>query len=921
MTPEDFVRKWKLSTLGERQAAQPHFHDLCALLGEPTPAEADPAGADYCFEKGALKTSGRRGFCDVWKRGHFAWEYKGKGANLPDALAQLQQYALALDNPPLLVACDLERFLVVTNWTNTVSRRIELRLDQLLEPQGRETLKRVLADPEKLRPGLTRQAVTAEVAAAFAALARDLRARGHHPERVAKFLIRLVFAMFAEDIGLLRNGMLKRMLEEALLAPEDSGELAEGLFRAMARGGRLGLERVLKFNGGLFDADAPEPMALPMDRPQIRAALDAAGKGWAEIDPSIMGTLFVQGLDPRRMEDLFRSSGGASGLGAIAFRKSFEQYTDPGTIERIIGPVIRRPLEAEWARTRDAIQALVEGARGRAGETRAKAEGERLFKEFLDRLRGFRVLDPACGSGNFLFLALQALKDIEHRASLEAEALGLHREFPQVGPRQLLGIEINPFAAELARASVWIGELQWLRRQGFTVAREPILEPLDTIERRDALVNEDGTEASWPEADVIVGNPPFLGVKMMYGELGKDYTEKIRAAFPELSRFSDLVCFWFEKARHQLRNGKVQRVGLVATNSIRGGRNRLVLDRIAQEASIFEAWSDEPWTLEGAAVRVSLVCFARKDSAFAERRLDGRSVGQINPDLALGDVNLTQARRLMNNAGVAFNGIQKSGPFDVPGDLARRWLNASQNPNGRRNTDVVKPYWNGLDLTRRPRDVWVIDFGAAGGEGSASLFEAPFDYAVRTIKPARVKAASGHASSETARRMVQDWWRFWRDRPELRNKLSIIPSCIATTEVAKHRLFVRLPTSILPDKQLIIIARDDNVTFGILHSHFHEAWSLRLGTSLEDRPRYTPSTIFETFPFPEGLTPNLPASAYAAIRAPRGSRRPRASWTGCAGTGSTRTTSCGASRRWCRATRTGSCRGTRPRPRSWRGGR
>ena len=284
MTPDEFYRKWKLATLGERQAAQPHFHDLCDLLGEPRPADADPAGEWYCFERGAIKTTGKRGWADVWKRGHFAWEYKGKGANLTDALAQLQQYALALENPPLLVVCDLDRFLIVTNWTNTVSRRIELSLQDLLDPRKRETLKHVLSDPERPKLGLTHEQVSAERALTFAALARDVRARGNHLERVAKFLVRLVFCMFAQGIGLLPANMLSRMLAEAERAPDDSATLAGSLFRIMATGGRPGLERVCWFDGGLFIPDGDEPLALPMDRSQLKTALKAAAVGWLTIE-------------------------------------------------------------------------------------------------------------------------------------------------------------------------------------------------------------------------------------------------------------------------------------------------------------------------------------------------------------------------------------------------------------------------------------------------------------------------------------------------------------------------------------------------------------------------------------------------------------------------------------------------------------
>lgn len=465
MTPEEFIAKWKLSTLGERQAAQAHFLDLCALLGEAKPEDAD----NYCFERGALKASGRRGWADVWKRGHFAWEYKGKGANLESALAQLQQYALALENPPLLVVCDLERFLIVTNWTNTVSRRIALRLDDLADPTKREILKQVLSDPDRLKPGLTREQITAERALSLAGLARDLRARGHHPEHVAKFLVRLVFCMFAQAIGLLPRHMLTRMLEAAEQNPPESEALAEQLFRTMATGGWLGFERVRWFDGGLFEAGDTEPLALPMDRPQIHATKAAAERDWSEIDPSILGTLFVQSLDPKRMEDLFRTAG-TQDFGAVTFRRSYEQYTDRDKIMKIIGPVIEQPLTSEWYAARQQIGQLLHPESGKPPTTKVRGEAETIYKGFLDRLRAFRVLDPACGSGNFLFLALQTLKDLEWRAILDANQLGLHPEIPQIDPSAVLGIDLNPFAIQIARASVWIGHLQWYRHHGFRSA-------------------------------------------------------------------------------------------------------------------------------------------------------------------------------------------------------------------------------------------------------------------------------------------------------------------------------------------------------------------------------------------------------------------------------------------------------------------
>ena len=844
MTPHAFIAKWRDVTLKERSAAQEHFLDLCRLLDEPTPAEADPTGATYCFERGARKDTGGDGWADVWKRYCFAWEYKGQRANLDAAFAQLRQYALALENPPLLIVSDLRRFRIRTNWTNSVSRTYEFDLDDLTDHAVRDRLKWAFSDPERLRPGETRRALTERAAAAFAAVAQTLRARGHAPPVVAHFVNRLVFCMFADDAGLLPDHMFTRMLRQAQRTPEQFTELAAELFRVMAGGGRVGFEAVAWFNGGLFDDGA----ALPLEAADIETVLAASDLDWSEIDPSILGTLFERGLDP----------GKRGQLGA--------HYTDRDKIMLLVEPVVIRPWLAEWdAAKADLAAALdrAEAAKSPATRTKRLNAAERRYRAFLNRLRVFTVLDPACGSGNFLYLALQALKDLEHRVQLEAEALGFQRAFPEIGPANVKGLEINPYAAELARVSVWIGEIQWMRRNGFYESRDPILKPLDTIECRDAILTPDNTEPDWPEADVVIGNPPFLGGKLLITTLGEDYVSKIFTTYAgRVPAEADLVCYWFEKAGQQIAAGKATRAGLVATNSIRGGANRRALQAAIDTRRIFEAWSDEPWVIDGAAVRVSLVCFSRIDAdSVSAARLDGQPVDEIYADLTArrggAGVDLTVVRRLSENANVAFMGDTKGGPFDVAGDQARAWLRLPANPNGRTNADVLKPWVNGMDLTRRPAGKWIVDFGWTMSDGDAALYEEPFRWVKERVYPMRQK------NRIEAHRL--DWWRHLRPRPEMWRALDDLSRYIATPTVAKHRLFVWCDARICPDHQLIVIARDDDTTFGILHSRFHEVWSLRLCTWLGkgNDPRYTPSTTFETFPFPDGLTPNTPAAAIA----------------------------------------------------------
>ena len=508
MTPGEFIAKWRASELKERSAAQEHFIDLCRLLGEPTPAEADPTGRHYCFERGARKDTGGDGWADVWKRHCFAWEYKGKHAALDAAFNQLRQYALALENPPLLIVSDMVRFRIRTNWTNSVSLTHEFGLDDLTDAATREKLKWAMSDPERLRPGESRQALTERAAATFAVLAQSLRERGHEPRAVAHFVNRLVFCMFAEDVGLLPADMFTRMLQQARKQPGEFATMARTLFGAMATGGLVGFETVAWFNGGLFDDDA----ALPLEKSEIETTLEAAALDWSEIDPSILGTLFERGLDPDKR----------SQLGA--------HYTDRDKIMRIVEPVVVRPWLAEWEAVKTEIAGHLERAtasRSKAARTQRRGQAERRLRAFLERLREFTVLDPACGSGNFLYLALHALKDLEHRVQLEAEAMGLPRNFPAVGPANVRGIEINAYAAELARVSVWIGEIQWMRRNGFNESRDPILKPLETIECRDAILTPEGGEPEWPAADVVIGNPPFLGGKLLNTHLGEDYVSSI----------------------------------------------------------------------------------------------------------------------------------------------------------------------------------------------------------------------------------------------------------------------------------------------------------------------------------------------------------------------------------------------------------
>ncbi|MBL8523651.1 MAG: class I SAM-dependent DNA methyltransferase, partial [Betaproteobacteria bacterium] len=613
MTPADFIAKWKDNSLSERAGAQAHFLDLCDLLGVDKPSDPD----NYCFERGAKKTgslSGNTGWADVWKRHCFAWEYKGPDANLGPALKQLMTYALALDNPPLLVVSDRKRIEIHTHFTGTPSEVWTIAIEDIATPENLQRLRWLFTDPDQFKPQRTRTAITLQAAKLIGDLAWDMQQRNHDPHQVAHFLNKIIFCLFAEDAKgpasepLLPNRLFSKVLETGLKDVERFQRQLKNLFGAMAnRHGEFGEHLIQWFNGGLFDDD----LTLPLTRDDLEKLTNVGLLDWSAIEPSIFGTLFERGLDPAKR----------SQLGA--------HYTDPVSIMRIVNPVIVEPLLAEWVEEKAHIASQMavlyelessKKSADKAKATNALKDATRRYIAFKERLKNFKVLDPACGSGNFLYLALQSLKDIELRVDLEAESLGLQRGFPEVGPQAMHGIELSPYAAELARVTVWIGDIQWMLKHGFAPSREPILKTLDGIQCRDALlVIDDGGEkdsgafigeADWPNVDVIIGNPPFLGGSKMREELGPEYTVTLRAEYAgRVPGGADLVCYWFAKAQEAISTGNAQRAGLVATNSIRQPTNRPVVEKITATGQIYNAWSDEEWVNEGAAVRVSIVCF------------------------------------------------------------------------------------------------------------------------------------------------------------------------------------------------------------------------------------------------------------------------------------------------------------------------
>jgi type II restriction/modification system DNA methylase subunit YeeA len=439
--------------------------------------------------------------------------------------------------------------------------------------------------------------------------------------------------------------------------------------------------------------------------------------------------------------------------------------------------------------------------------------------------------------------------DLWHEARVFAGEHGLPTFVKnEVHPRQLFGLETNIYAQELASVVVWIGYLQWLNQNGIGWPVEPILRKLDNIQQRDAILTHDAkgspVEPEWPQVDFIIGNPPFLGDKKMRGELGDKYVVDLRGVFADrIPGGSDLVCYWFEKAREAVATGAAKRVGLLATQGIRGGANREVLDRIKESGDIFWAESDRDWVLDGTNVHVSMVGF--DDGSETRRELDGDRVDEIYSDLS-SNVDLTDVGKLSENEGIAFIGTQKGGKFDISRDIAEEMLGKPANVNGRPNSDVVRPWANASIVTKRLDTRWIIDFGPNRTEGEAAMYEAPFEYLVRVVKGKRLE------NSERDNSNIR-WWLFQRPRPEMYAACAGLGRYIATPRHSKHRLFLWLDAAIIPDSALVVFARSDDYCLGVLHSRLHEVWTRRKGTQVREAEsgfRYTPETCFMTFPMP-----------------------------------------------------------------------
>ena len=494
-----FVRKWNASQLTERSAAPQHFRDLCDALGVPHPTQEDVTGASYTYEKRVTKAgTGEPGYADVWKRKWFAWEYKSKGGDLKKAYAQLNEYHEALENPPLLIVCDFVHFEVHTKFENLPSRVYAFTLDDLLNDRDTatcalppiEVLRHVFGDINQLRPGVASARVTEAAASDFLRLAKELElekaiARERpSKEQIAHFLMRLVFCLFADSVELLPNHAFRKLVTNQRHSPSGFNRILPVLFAAMSEEhGFFGADDIPYFNGGLFSDNS----TIELNHADLGILYSASQHDWSHIEPAIFGTLFERSLDAAK-----RSMIGA-------------HYTSTDDILLLVEPVVIAPLQRRWQSVQASVLAALaeEEADAKVSKVpvhlRLNRPALTLLQDWAAELSGVRILDPACGSGNFLYVALKRLLDLWHDARVFAIKHGLTLTLdPIPNPSQLFGIETDFYAHEIASIVVWIGFLQWKHDHGVKDDKQPLLQRLTNIEHNDAILRYDAEHTANP---------------------------------------------------------------------------------------------------------------------------------------------------------------------------------------------------------------------------------------------------------------------------------------------------------------------------------------------------------------------------------------------------------------------------------------
>lgn len=869
-----FITRWTAS--GERANKAGFLGDLCDVLGVPRPDPkcGDRARDRYCYAADAVMTRAAGaptiGKMDLYKADAFVLAARQAGdagsavlgtaprgtpkwaIAMNDAKGQALTYALTLDAPPpFLLVVDVGHCIdVYAAFGGSTDYRPfpDARTHRLYLPALAEhlpLLRAIWTDPHSLDPARRKAEVTREIAGHVADLAASLQKAGHAPETVARFLMRCLFTMFAEDVELLPHVVFTDALRDRwIAAPETFAGEVSALWQTMNTGGTMsGVGRVLRFDGGLFR----DASALSLTSEQLRVLLAAARCGWADVEPAIFGTLLERALDERERHR----------LGA--------HYTPRAYVERLVGPTIEAPLRAEWDLARVEARQLVT-----VGEVE---EAREVVGAFHNTLCNLRVLDPACGTGNFLYVALDTFKRLESEVLAMLADLGDTQAFGRrVVPSQFLGIEKKPWAKEIAELVLWMGYLSWnVRISGEGVRpKEPVLENYGHIEGRDAVLSWDEEAvddtarvpvvryvrpraATWPDADFVVGNPPYIGAGRMREALGEGYVEALRAAH-DVPESADLVMYWWDMAAHLARAGRIRRFGFITTKAITQTFNRRVVEaHLGAKAplSIVYAVPNHPWPdgVEDAAVRVAMtVGMAGEHDGLLATVVDetGDEVtvstrwGKLHANLQIG-ANVGSAQPLRANAWVASPGVKLHGAGFIVTQEEAVALGLGRVPG---LDAVIVPYRNGRDLAARSRDVRVIDLHGRGIDAVRDAFPEVYRWVKARVKPERDQ------NNEAYRR--DNWWLFGRTNTELRGALAGLPRYIATVETSKFRWFTFLDATIRPDNMLIAFGVDDAALLAVLSSRIHVVWALAAGGRLGvgNDPRYNKSTCFDAFPFP-----------------------------------------------------------------------
>jgi hypothetical protein len=957
---ESFVAEWALTGGSELANTQSFVNGLCALIGVDPPkgSRTDDSHNDYVFERRVFQkeADGTESFgrIDAYKRHCFVLEAKqGSDADrkaaehgeadldifgqtaaarlkrgtakrgtptwskaMVEARGQAERYAKALpiDHgwPPFLLVTDVGHCIdVYADFSGTGKQytqfpdaaRFRIALDDLRNVDVRARLATIWTDPLSLDPSKEAARVTREIAEHLAELSKRLEKREQNPTRVADFLMRCLFTMFAEDVQLIPDGSFTDFLTRMQKRPENFAPNLSSLWQAMDKGGLAGVlgeagETVLRFNGYLFK----DTTAIALNADEIGLLIEAATHKWNHVEPAIFGTLLERALDGKERAK----------LGA--------HYTPRAYVERLVMPTIMEPLRADWAGVQAAAGRLIEA--GKADE----AHG--VIEKFHAQLAQTKVLDPACGTGNFLYVALARMKELEGEVIGRLAELELEGEKQSVAelsghtitPENFLGIEINPRAAAIAQLVLWIGYLQWHFRVNGEgkVPPEPVLRDVKTIENRDALISWDnkvlerdehgkpltiwdGTtmkrhpvtdklvpddtgrielyryvkprQVKWPKATFIVGNPPFIGNKRMRERLGDGYTEAVRNAYSKTAETVDFVMYWWEVAAAKAAEGTTKRFGFITTNSITQPFNRVVVE--AAKPKLKYAIPDHPWVdgVDGAAVRIAMTCGAMsREPAILETVVDEGDMPDgygerwvklarvtadiLNADLTVG-VDVQAASDLKSNRDIAVQGMNPLGlGFRLSSDdLAAKAIDQAALPAN------LKPYIIGRDLVQRPEAKWVIDFSGLSEKDAAAANPALFQHLLTHVKPERDQ------NRRATRR--DNWWLFGENAPTLRRGMVGLSRLIGTCRTAKHRIFVFVPTDYIVDAKVVGIALDDGFDLGVLTSSIHQIWAFRTGgwLGVGNDSNYNHAVCFNQFPFPADISETLKARVRAEAEA------------------------------------------------------